>query len=500
LFALVVGIDAYPYVNELRGCVNDARLIADTVGPLAAELVTLLNADASRERFLATWDALAEAAGPGDRLLVTFSGHGKREPERVPGSKPDGQDETAVFYRFRQQAPENGQRVFGQEIGGRLEASGRRGIVTWFVADSCYSAGLTRGIDPRATRPVYRYLPAYNIQNDILSDLVLPQAQPGGQPNLVFLAAGQRNEPVPELLIDGRMHGALSYSFATALRQSLAAAREETAGGLVRSVVTSTRQHAEGRHHPAAELTILENAPAFGSAPTLPQPVPLPPATPFQLYVLAGQGAASFDVASSLTGLDRVQITGDQARADVLFDPDAGHLVSRTGDVLATELGLPRQLRAAVAKCTATAELRGLPPGGLEIGLVHPGEALSFGAANSLDDRHSIGERLVLVVRSPLLGDLLVASLDALGTVTLLRPEPGEDVRLETAEWQLVVQVRGPAGAGHIVALFSAGSLARVAETLQGLQGDDMAVPFAKIVRGAVLGSNVSSAVFGFFS
>ncbi|WP_431272737.1 hypothetical protein [Dankookia sp. P2] len=60
--------------------------------------------------------------------------------------------------------------------------------------------------------------------------------------------------------------------------------------------------------------------------------------------------------------------------------------------------------------------------------------------------------------------------------------------------------VRAPSGAGHVVALFSPGSLAQVLERLRQQQGDGMAWPFAIAVRDAVRSGEVSSAVFGFFS
>ncbi|WP_431272736.1 hypothetical protein [Dankookia sp. P2] len=98
-----------------------------------------------------------------------------------------------------------------------------------------------------------------------------------------------------------------------------------------------------------------------------------------RVVTLAGSQPAPFDVASSLLGLDLIRPAGDAAQAELLFDPAAGHLVSAAGDLLAAELRTPQRLRAAVAKSAAIAALRGLPSGGLEIGLVRPGAVLREG-------------------------------------------------------------------------------------------------------------------------
>jgi len=52
LFALLVGIDSYPFIRPLRGCVNDARAIETATRPIATRVTLLLEADATRGAFL----------------------------------------------------------------------------------------------------------------------------------------------------------------------------------------------------------------------------------------------------------------------------------------------------------------------------------------------------------------------------------------------------------------------------------------------------------------
>lgn len=500
LFALVVGIDDYQFVPKLAGCVNDAKAIAESVRPFAARVVTLLDAEASREAFLSAWDALTRETRPGDRLLLSLSAHGRREPARVPASKPDGMDETAVFCGFTEHAPGNGQRVFGGEIGARLEASGRRGIVTWFVADTCFSEGLTREVDPRAGALTYRALPNYEIQNDILAGLAVPTTEPGDQPNLIFIASGQRNEPVPEFLIAGKMHGALSYSFAAALRRAKEGAGEETAYGFVRGVVTATRQQAEGRHHPAAHITVAGSAPALGTRVLAATPPSLPPPPRLSVFLLPGRESAGLDLAGLLSGLEQLRAATHRQGADLILDSGKGQLISAAGDLLATGLETTPAVRAALEKSAGVALLKQLRPGGLEMGLVQPGGQLAPGASNSLDLKHPPGERLDLVVRSPLQGKLIVVSLDALGQVRLLRPLHGKNPKLQQAEWRLRVAVQPPSGAGHVVAVFAPNSLTSVLERLSRLEGPANALKLARAVAETAPETEESVSVFGFFS
>ena len=85
--ALVVGIDDYRHIPRLDGAVNDARDVADALRGIGAEVVTLTDGAATREAILREWRRLATSVGEGDRLVVTFAGHGSNEPEHWPGSE-----------------------------------------------------------------------------------------------------------------------------------------------------------------------------------------------------------------------------------------------------------------------------------------------------------------------------------------------------------------------------------------------------------------------------
>ena len=85
VFALLVGIDEYEAVNNLRGCVND---IADVREFLAArigdgntlECQTLINGAATRAAVIDGIRSHLGRAGAGDEALLWFCGHGSIAP------------------------------------------------------------------------------------------------------------------------------------------------------------------------------------------------------------------------------------------------------------------------------------------------------------------------------------------------------------------------------------------------------------------------------------
>jgi uncharacterized caspase-like protein len=99
-YALVIGVDSYDSIPGLSGAVNDARDIADALTGIGAQTVLLTDHDASREAIIAEWTRLAEQAQPGDRLIVTYAGHGSNEAEAIAGEEVDGRDENWLLCRL----------------------------------------------------------------------------------------------------------------------------------------------------------------------------------------------------------------------------------------------------------------------------------------------------------------------------------------------------------------------------------------------------------------
>ena len=72
--ALVVGVDAYQHVSPLKGAVNDARDIAETLTAAGVtDLTTLYDADASRQAILSSWQDLISRADADDVLVLSYA-------------------------------------------------------------------------------------------------------------------------------------------------------------------------------------------------------------------------------------------------------------------------------------------------------------------------------------------------------------------------------------------------------------------------------------------
>ena len=86
--AICVGINAYPGVNQLYGCVPDAQLWARTLGSLGFQTQLLLDAKATYSALLAALKSMISSSKRGDVIVFQYSGHGTSIPHGT-GQEPD---------------------------------------------------------------------------------------------------------------------------------------------------------------------------------------------------------------------------------------------------------------------------------------------------------------------------------------------------------------------------------------------------------------------------
>ena len=88
-----------PFSAQLKGCVADVELMADTLvnrfGFPAANVRKLINSQAKRDAILAALDKLVAETQSEDAVVIQYSGHGSRVPDRE-GDEPSGWDSTIV--------------------------------------------------------------------------------------------------------------------------------------------------------------------------------------------------------------------------------------------------------------------------------------------------------------------------------------------------------------------------------------------------------------------
>ena len=296
---LLIGIDEYDTLHDLKGAVNDAYDINDALSATGVDdLVVLVNGDATRDRIVAEWRALLERAEPGDTVVLTYAGHGGQERERVRGTETDRRDETLLLGGFEETGPGTRERFIDDELNRWFLDAGDRGLKIIFIADSCHSGSVTRGIDPRAPAQTYRYVPRYKVENDLLK-LELPKAKPdtgeegeGDLAHVTFLAASKETQKVAEIVVledsdNPRWRGALSYTFARAVRGEAdfdgdrMLRRDELWAFVRKNVRNLMESHQDPVLRPDSrgEEVVLRLSGAIDVSGTLPKP-PEPPTPP----------------------------------------------------------------------------------------------------------------------------------------------------------------------------------------------------------------------------
>jgi len=136
--ALCIGINNYPGTgSDLSGCVNDANDWKAELQKRGYDVVTVLDAAATRDNIVAQLKTLLQGASDGDSLVVTYSGHGSWLPD-ADGDESDGRDEMLCPYDI------NRQHYLTDDVLASIFAQKPQGARLFFVSDSCHSGTVTR--------------------------------------------------------------------------------------------------------------------------------------------------------------------------------------------------------------------------------------------------------------------------------------------------------------------------------------------------------------------
>ena len=155
--ALLVGINRYPDPgNELKGCVNDVRQMADTLQsqygfPGDGNLRILTDARATTKAILDGLAWLTSGASPGDSLVFHYSGHGSQVPDRNGDETTDRLDEILCPYDLDWEHP-----LTDDDLAAAC-ARVPRGALLTVILDCCHSGTGLRDFAFSGNR---HYLPA----------------------------------------------------------------------------------------------------------------------------------------------------------------------------------------------------------------------------------------------------------------------------------------------------------------------------------------------------
>lgn len=287
VYALLVGVDDYPApVPALTGCVNDvtefAEVLRERVGPDAADIVVLTDAEATRT---AVTMRLAEHLGRAtaqDVALFYFSGHGSQQatPEDLWSVEPDHRNETIVCVDSRSPGSWD---LADKELAGLLDGVSASGCHTLVVLDCCHSGDGTRDADEvvRLAPPDPRPRPSSTFVGldlppggggEVGRVRGTPRWTPGGRH--VLLAACRSSEQAKEVTAGGRRHGALSAALAAAL---LGSEGRPTYRDVLRMVTSDVTSRVAGQHPQVetADATELDRPFLGGAIAATPRPLTL---------------------------------------------------------------------------------------------------------------------------------------------------------------------------------------------------------------------------------
>ncbi|HJT75575.1 MAG TPA: caspase family protein, partial [Gemmataceae bacterium] len=253
-YALLVGCTKYdnlPDAYWLDGPANDVvllrQLLVKHFGFPDGNVVTLAEAAGkdrrpTRANIERQFHELAEKAKPGDKVVITLSGHGSRQPEKNPPpdlryAEPDGMDETFLPCDIKNWDSEAGtvtNAVIDDDIRVWTKAITDKGASVWLIADSCHSGDLLKGEErTREIKPDLLHVPGTAIK--AARDRAAKRDRPRGnrrphpqdvdesaQRLVAIYAAMTSEETVEKPMPDGKSYGLLSYTIC----QILSRARE----------------------------------------------------------------------------------------------------------------------------------------------------------------------------------------------------------------------------------------------------------------------------------
>jgi hypothetical protein len=528
LHAMIVGINAYQGrigrrnrdnsmtylpVPRLEGCVNDARGIEVAIRPLAVTTRVLLDGNVTRETFLQTWQGMVADSAPGDTLLVTYSGHGSQERISGPSVAVDGLHDSFLLAKFDSSMPSlNQERILDDEIQGLWKSvEGRNRII--FVADACHSGGMTRKIDAHIGAKLrYRTPGVYDVENDLQTGIKIPRAPNVLElPHVIFLSGARRNELVPEIDIDGRPQGALSWSFASAVAGHADSDHDGVITGTELSsyVLRSIRVLSDSEQHPNVRwpeadvrsgTQIRPDDPLFflSSAPATSKPKPENGVVRLQIRGTSDDQRTA--IAQTLKG---AALVAPGQAAELTWDASTREVFDKLGNTQASEIE-SGDLQAVVDSTRAIDAVRKMTlASGLDTRLMLPEESISAPPSAASDATHVRGTHLTLVATGRHYPYFVLFNITGNGTVQFLYPLTGrhDPPTIEPGPpYQLPLDVSAPFGADHLVAIASARELSELLATLRKIDGTKEVALATKVLAKSASNSPVRVGMQGIFT
>jgi uncharacterized caspase-like protein len=278
--AVVVGINRYPELKDadLRGSVNDARLIEGALTRHGFKVTFLSDAQATRRGIL---DAIAAARAqvrPDEKFVFYFAGHGTRTREK----------KAVLLVHDSRQASEIGD-LSADDLHAAVKQVNARSRTV--LLDSCFSGGMWRSLPGvKALRPNLRTRfhvrdiaggakdlfiadanaadTSHSAQGGVAALSASPGAPAGPRADsgVCYFTAAKDNEQAAEDEFNGRFHGVFTHYLASHLGSGM------TWGDLQKLVGSKVTEHVQDIQHPFlapayVDRLLFENTPVAGAQP-----------------------------------------------------------------------------------------------------------------------------------------------------------------------------------------------------------------------------------------
>ncbi len=205
--ALCVGINDYPGTNnDLRGCVNDAKIWGQLLNSnYGFNIKSLFDSQVKHSVFTEIFGNYISDSKSGDSIVITFSGHGTNVPD-TSGDEEDGRDEALCLY--------DGLLIDDaiREILQNLNPEAKLTI----ISDSCHSGTVTRAFLSMMNEndhPRPRYMPCEDFEGYAFSQTNIAKKifKPEEDMNEILISGCLPHEYSYDARIGGQFRGAMSY-------------------------------------------------------------------------------------------------------------------------------------------------------------------------------------------------------------------------------------------------------------------------------------------------
>jgi hypothetical protein len=142
--ALLLGINNYKSVSDLRGCIRDVEtfraLLTNQFGFGSDDIHSFTDEEVVKNRIESEWKWLIKNAQEGDTLVFMFAGHGSQTDDKN-GDEDDGVDELLCLYDMDFDDPDT--YLLDDDIG-RMTKRVPEGVSLTMIFDCCHSGTATR--------------------------------------------------------------------------------------------------------------------------------------------------------------------------------------------------------------------------------------------------------------------------------------------------------------------------------------------------------------------